>query len=130
MSQNTQIIQDELDEVRTQSLAQEATMLDKLQRALSDVRNHRDENKIRSQLIRDMEAEREAMDKARQELARRSQTLESDLERAEQDYRDLVAHKERLEKEKSATLRQLKDANRREKRHLQLIQDLGAGNSS
>jgi hypothetical protein len=35
-----------------------------------------------------------------------------------------VAHKERLKKEKSATLRQLKDANRREKRHLQLIQDL------
>lgn len=110
--------------MRTQSLAQEATMLDKLQRALSDVRNHRDENKIRSQLIRDMETEREAMDKARQELARRSQTLESDLERAGQDYRDLVAHKERLEKEKSETLRQLKDANRREKRHLQLIQDL------
>lgn len=70
--------------MRTQSLAQEATMLDKL-RALSDVQNHRDENKIRSQLIRDMETEREAMDKARQELARRCQTLESDLERAEQD---------------------------------------------
>lgn len=35
-----------------------------------------------------------------------------------------MAHKERLKKEKSATLRQLKDANRREKRHLQLIQDL------
>lgn len=89
MSQNTQIIQDEVDEVRTQCLAQEATMLDKLQWAPSDVRNRRDENKIRSQLIRDMETEREAMDKARQELARRSQSLESDLERAEQDYRDL-----------------------------------------
>jgi hypothetical protein len=71
-----------------------------------------------------VEIGREAVDKERQELAVKSQTLERDLERAEQDYRKVVAHNERLKEENLSVLQQIKDATEREKRNLQLIQDL------
>jgi cell division septation protein DedD len=66
--QNAQNIQDELDDVRTKSMDEEATALDKLQKALGDIRHLQDANKTLSQIIRDMEIGREAMDKERHDL--------------------------------------------------------------
>ena len=100
-SQDAQNIQDELDDVRTKSMDEEATALDKLQKALGDIRHLQDANKNLSQIIRDMEIGREAMDNERQELVLKSQSLERDLERAEQDCREVVAHNERLKEGKS-----------------------------
>src|SRR5271155_2500690 len=101
-SQNTQNIQDELDEVRKKSCAEEAITFDKLKQTLRDVRSQQEKNKTLSQLIRDMEIERAAMDKAHEEFARKSQTLEGSLRRAEQDCGKLLALKQRLEEENSA----------------------------
>ena len=123
-SQNAQNIQDELDEVRGKSCAEEAAIFDKLQQALRDVWSQQETNKTLSQLIQDMEIKRAAMDKAHGESARRSQTLESDLRRTEQDRGKLLALIQLLEDENSIIHQQLKDANTKEKRHLQLIQDL------
>ena len=95
-----------------------------LQNVPSEVQNLKTTIKTLSQIIREMEIEREALDKGQQELARRSQTLERDLERAEQVYREVVADKDRLEKEKYSLSQQLNDADEKEKRNLQLIQDL------
>jgi hypothetical protein len=64
-SQDAQNIQDELDDVRTKSMDEEATVLDKLQKALGNIRHLQDANKNLSQIIRDMEIGREAMDKER-----------------------------------------------------------------
>ena len=40
-------------------------------------------NRMLSETVRDLETEREAMGKAHEELVRRSEKLESDLQRAE-----------------------------------------------
>ena len=71
--------------------------------------------------IQDMEIEREAVDKTYNELARRSQSLENNLQRAEQACKELITHKERLEREKYTILQQLEESNKREKRNFQLI---------
>jgi hypothetical protein len=99
-------------------------MLGKLKVALSDVKNQRNANRSLAGTIKDMEIEREAMDKAHDELARRSQSLENSLQGAEQACKELVAYKERLEGETYAILQQLEESNKREERNLQLIQDL------
>ena len=49
--------------------------MQKLKKSLNNVQNLKDVNKDLSRVIRNMEIEREAMDKAQQELVRRSQTL-------------------------------------------------------
>jgi septal ring factor EnvC (AmiA/AmiB activator) len=110
--------------VKAKSLAEEATMLDKLKVVLCDVKNQKNANRNLEKTITDMQIEREAVGKAHDELARRSQSLENDLQRAEQACKELVAHKERLEGENYAMLQQLEESNKREKRNLQLIQDL------
>ena len=61
-SQNTQNIQDKLDDMRTTSMTEETTTLDKLQKALSDIRHLQDANKNLSRIIRDMEIGCEAID--------------------------------------------------------------------
>jgi hypothetical protein len=123
-SQNANHIQDELDDVKTKSMAEEATTLDKPKGALVDIRYLQDANKHLSQIIRDVEIGREATDRERQVLAARSQNLERDLERTKQDYRELVAHNECLNEENLSVLQQIKDATKKGKRNLQLIQDL------
>jgi hypothetical protein len=75
-------------------------------------------------IIRDTEIGREAMDKVREELTLRSQNLERELKRAEQDYREVVAHNARLEEGNISLRQQITDASERERRNLQLIQDL------
>jgi hypothetical protein len=110
--------------VKAKSFAEEATMLDKLKVVLCDVKNQKNANRSLEKTITDMQIEREAVGKAHDELARRSQSLENDLQRAEQACKELVAHKERLEGENYAMLQQLEESNKREKRNLQLIQDL------
>jgi hypothetical protein len=50
--------------MRKKSCAKEATMFNKLQQTLRDVRSQQETNKTLSQLIRDMEIERAAMNKA------------------------------------------------------------------
>ena len=99
-------------------------MLGKLKVALSDVKNQQDANRSLAKTIEDMQIEREAMDKAHDELARRSQSLENNLQQVERACKELVAHKERLEGENYAILQQLEESNKREERYLQLIQDL------
>jgi hypothetical protein len=106
-AQHTQNIQDELDEVKTKSLAEGATTLVKLKESFNDAQNLKDEHKNLSRVIRDMEIERDATNKDRQELARRSETLGRDLEKAEQRCREVVAHKERLEDENYSMLQQV-----------------------
>lgn len=123
-SQNTQNIQDELDDVKTKFLAEENITLEKLEKSISEVRNLKDANNDLSQMIRGMEIEREAMDQARQEIAGRSETLERELKEAEQKYRKVVAGKKRLEEEKHTILQQLNDANETERNNVQLIRDL------
>src|SRR5271156_4227419 len=120
-SQNTQNILDELDEVKKKSCAENTTNFDKLQQALRDIRRLQDENKTLSQRIQYVEIERADAGKAHEALTRRSETFESDLRRAKQEF---LALKQRLEEENSATLQRLKDANTKEKRYLQLIEDL------
>jgi hypothetical protein len=110
--------------VKTKSLAEEVTMLDQLKVALSDVKNQQNANRSLAKTIKDMEIEREAIDKAHDELARRFQNLKNNLQRAEQVCKELAAHKERLEWENYAMIQQLEESNEREKRNLQLIQDL------
>ena len=62
--------------------------------------------------------------KAREELILRPQKFERDLERAEQDYKEVVAHNARLEKGNISLRQQIADANEKERINLQLIQDL------
>ena len=122
--QNTQNIQDELDDVTTKCVAEEAITLEKLKKATSDVQQLQDANRDLSQTIRDMEIERKAMENAQEELDRRCRKLEGELQRAEQGYREVVALKERLEEENRSVIQQLNGAHEREKKSLQLIQDL------
>jgi hypothetical protein len=51
--------------VKIKSLTEEATTLDKLKRAFSDVKSQQDANKSLAKTIQDMEIEREAVDKAK-----------------------------------------------------------------
>ena len=115
---------EELDDTITESAAKEAMTREKLNKSLSDVQHLENANKSLSRVIRDMEIERENVDRAREECDRRTQNLERDLKRAEYGYGEVVASKERLEEDRSLVLQQLSDANQREKRNLQLIQDL------
>ena len=122
-SQRTQKVQEELDDVKTSFIDQKANMLGKLEKALSDVRSLKDTNRALSQTIRDMETEREGVDKPRKNLLGDVKPLRETW-RATQEHKEVVAHKERLEKENYTALQQLSGAKEREKGNLQLIQDL------
>jgi hypothetical protein len=69
--QNTQNIQDELDDVTTKCVAEEAITLEKLKKAASDVQQLQDTNRVLAHTIQDMEIERKAVEKAQEELDRR-----------------------------------------------------------
>jgi len=83
-----------------------------------------DDNRRLSQVLLNMETEKESMERGRQELTRRSESLQKDLENAHSDTKEVVAQTERLKERESLILQQLKDADERERKHLQLIQDL------
>ena len=123
-SRNTQTIHDELENVKTKSLAEEANALEKLQRSHSEVQNLKDENRRLSNIIREIELAKETTERAYQELARRSESLQKELEKAREDHREVVAQKEHLERENHSVLLQLLDGNERDKKNLQLIRDL------
>jgi hypothetical protein len=91
-------------------MTEEATTLDRLDKALRDIQHLQDENSHLSQIIQDTEIGQEAMDKAREELTLRSKNLERDLERAELDYREVIAHNARLEEGKISLCQQIIDA--------------------
>jgi len=110
--------------VKTESLAKEAAALEKWQISLSDVQSLKDENRRLSQIIGNMKLERNSMERGRQDLTRRSESLQRDLDKAHRDYREMLTQTERLKEESSLVLQKLNDANERRRKDFQIIRDL------